>query len=648
MDTDETLDWGAHDDDESAQLHSQASSGKVRHPSIATKDEATLSGAESLLALASGGVDAQDDKDSDVVSLGGGDDDMEELYAYQSRTHLGGVASGDSKSDEPSQSHPTEEAKSEDEKPEKTLAASTSPTVIKKPQQPSNELVSDSSKSHSKPDCQPNALTGDHARSPSTTKLVPPTGPLGLPPKPVAAPTTPYIRPSHPSIMSASSMAAPARERDHHDTMKGKHGPHRHASPENDSLLLAPGWETRRARDGTQDMYYYNTKTHQSTWSRSIATGMSTARQEGSASPTYARGRVKEQFQSSRKPSPVARDMTHLADHDSEPLPRTRSTRFDTIRPEPTASSNGPVLSFEERHYRPNDSRSPDRTPPYGNGDPRAQSQARGTSGPLLTHRDNPPANLPTHHNLRHGSDRDLQAVNLVHSRDRDGRELPPFVDRALGRNGERRVERSRSRSPGRGRSRHVWPNELVSNSWVRDDAVSTSNDRPVPAILGDPRPPYGGSPPPSLYRGAPQTARPGPLGREDRSRYAPPPNHDQSSSRTLSTPTPSLYATSSRSEVKRRAGARKTPPSPSLEDSIFPSLDLFSSCSKQPTDAHHGPFPLLFHFLYHFILVFSIHIRLLVFLFFSLFFIFRRQTQVTATTRTSSQTYAISITYIR
>ena len=60
------------------------------------KDAAILSGAESLLALASGGINAQDDKDSDVVSLGGGEDDMEELYA--SRMHFGDV-SGDPKFD---------------------------------------------------------------------------------------------------------------------------------------------------------------------------------------------------------------------------------------------------------------------------------------------------------------------------------------------------------------------------------------------------------------------------------------------------------------------------------------------------------------------------------------------------------------------
>jgi hypothetical protein len=621
MDTEDVmLDWGAHDDEDGAQAHSQTPSGKVRQETLSTKDEATLSGAESLLALASGGVDTQDDKDSDVVSLGGGEDDMEELYAYQSRTHLGGVvASGDNpKQDEPvvRQSNPTNAANLEDGRSAKAPAASsTSLTAVPKTNKnslSSNDPVTDSSKSQSKSNTQPQsqskALANEPTRPPSTTKLAPPTGPLGLPPKPIAVPPTPYIRPSHPSIMSASSMAAPARERDrdlprdNHDSMKGKHGPHRHASPGNDSLPLAPGWETRRSRDGTQDMYYYNTKTQQSTWSRSIATGMSSVKPEGSASPVYPRGRAKEHFKPSGHDPPVSRDVTRLASHDAGSQPRLRSTRFDPVSTEPSASpSGGPALSFEERHYRPDDSRPAERTSPYGNGDFRVQPQARGSSGPHLMHRDSSPANLSTHPTLRHGSDRVREfhdAVNRVHGRDRDERELPPFGDRvAPGRNGERRVEHSRSRSPGRERSRKMWPNELVSNPWVRDDAaVPPSNEqrRAPTTVLEGPRPTYGGSTPPLLYRGATQIARSNSLGREDRSsRYAPPPNHDQSSSRTLSTPTPSLYATSSRSEVKRRAGARKTPPSLSLEDSIFPSLDLFSYCSKQPTDAHHGPFSL-------------------------------------------------------
>ena len=644
------LDWGAHDDDDAAQLHSQDPSGIVGRESIVAKDEATLSGAESLLALASGGVDAQDDKDSDVVSLGGGEDDMEELYAYQSRTHLGGIVSGDTALDEPvlSQSTPKEGSNSEARKPARTLSASTPSTVPKTPQNLSNDPVSDTSRSPAKLSSQLKPPATENARSPSTTRHALPAGPLGLPPKPVAAPTTPYIRPSHPSIMSASSMAAPTRERDrdlqrdHHDGMKSKHASHSHASPDRDVLPLAPGWETRRARDGTQDMYYYNTKTQQSTWSRSLASNISSSKLEESASPLYSRGRVKEQFHSSGLESPVAPDITRPAGHDPGTQPRTRPTRFDPIRIDPAGPTNAPTLTFEERHYRPNESRSPERSTPPGDGDLRLQHQARGTSGPVLMHHDQSPANHPTHPPLRRGDDRDFQVVNRVRSRDRDERGLPPYGDRAPGRNGERRNDSSHS--PGRGRSRNVWPNELVSNPWVRDGAVSPSIERRASVVLEGPRPSYGGSSLP--YRGPPQVARSGSLGREDRTRYAPPINHDQSSSRTLSTPTPSLYATSFRSEVKRRAGARKTPPSPSLEDSILPSLDLFSYCSNQPTDAHHGPFSFFISFS---LLPFVITSHSNPSPWFSLapFIIFRRQTQVPSA-RASSQAHAVRITRLR
>ena len=75
MDTDKViLDWGAHDDNDGVQVHSQGPSGIVGQEGIVAKDAAILSGVESLLALASGGIDAQDDKDSDIVSLGGGEE----------------------------------------------------------------------------------------------------------------------------------------------------------------------------------------------------------------------------------------------------------------------------------------------------------------------------------------------------------------------------------------------------------------------------------------------------------------------------------------------------------------------------------------------------------------------------------------------
>ncbi|KAF8581290.1 hypothetical protein K439DRAFT_229362 [Ramaria rubella] len=644
-----TLDWGANDDEDGIQHQHYQNLDSTRKEGLANKDEATLSGAESLLALAFGGASAdpqddKDEKDSDVVSLGGGEDDMEELYAYQSRTHLGGVTGGDPKSTVPSalSRKPTDGANSDERKSQKALAVPSSQATSTHTKSHPNELHSDSSKPRSKPSSQAKPQSSEHARSPSTSRVAPLTGPLGLPPKPVAAPTTPYVRPSHPSIMSASSMAAPPRERERdiqrdHDGVKGKHRLRSH-SPESDGLSLAPGWETRRARDGTQDVYYYNTKTQQSTWSRRVATGVSS----GSQSPIYSRGRAKDQVRSSGKDSPLA------VGHDSGPQLRNRPSRFDTIRVEPNLPIDATLLSFEERHYRPNDVKSPPHSPPFENGDLRLQRQSRGDPGPPATDRNAALANFAAHAVSHRGTDRDPPPFRGVQTRDRDERVPPSFGDRVPTRNGEKRPERERSRSPGRGRGRIAWPNDVDSNVWGRDVALP-SGERRVPAALDFPRQSFGDSSPHFLPRGHSQAIRSSSLGREERARYLP--SKDQSSFRTLSPPTPSLSATSSRTEVKRRAGARKTPPRPSLEDSLLSSLDLFSCSSKQPKDAHHGLFlPLLFLLACRFgFFITPPHLYVPLSLsIFSILLFFRRQIQVASTAGTSSQADTVQIAHYR
>jgi hypothetical protein len=96
---------------------------------------------------------------------------------------------------------------------------------------------------------------------------------------------------------------------------------------------------------------------------------------------------------------------------------------------------------------------------------------------------------------------------------------------------------------------------------------------------------------------------------------------------------------------VRRRAGARKTPPSPSLEDSILPSLDLFSVL-LEPT---HGRSSWTF-FLFISILLppcfYTTHSNPLFLLSFAIsFIIFRRQAQITPTARASAQTHAVQVT---
>ena len=663
MNTDEDmLDWGGNED-EDGQKEAPDSAGIAfvpRQKDVATKDAATLSGANSLLALAFGGTskdahDDKDDKDSDVVSLGGGEDDMEELHAYQSRTHLSGTTSGDTNSSAQSAPSVLTNAGDGSQEPKRQKPppppppppppASTSQVIAQNSKPTPNELASDARRLLSKPNDQAKSQSSDHTRSPSTTRLLPPTGSLALPPKPVAAPTTPYVRPSHPSIMSASSMAAPPRDRERdpqRESVKGKSGAHGYTSPDIDALPLAPGWEVRRARDGTQDTYYYNTKTQQSTWSRSLATGTATSNLEGSQSPTYMRGRAKEHAQFLGRESTAGRDTPHTTGTEQGPLSRSRQSRFEPVKGE-----------FGERQYRPSE-RSAPRSPPQGSGDLHLQRLNHAGVGPHMTRREPSPTDLRA---PPHKRDNDRSA--FVSRRDQDldrgpnDRAQPHMNGRVPRRNGETNMDRERSRSPGRGRSSQIaWRNDPMSNHPGGDAPGSPPRDRRALATVEGTRP-YSVSSPP-LYRGPPQPNWSSSSGHEDRSRYSLP-NHAQSSARTLSTHTPSsLHSTSSPTEVKPRVGVRKTPPRPSLEDSVTSSLDLFSCYSNQPKDAHHGP--LLFSFLsllrpfYYYA---SSTCKILInvppfpFPFMSLFLLFpfsRRQTNIAAF-RSTWQAYAFQVT---
>ncbi|KAF8506288.1 hypothetical protein BU17DRAFT_100885 [Hysterangium stoloniferum] len=548
MDVDEfTLDWGGNDDDEI--IHVQIQQQPPRPKPFGTTDEATLSGAESLLALAAGAAsgEGQDDDGSDVVSLGGGEDDLQELYAYQNRTHLGGGARDDPKQTS-NVSRPAEgtnretncETNHNEQKFQKSPRAA-SPRSRLDSQNPNksapDELISDG-KLLSRPNSQAKARTSStiEPRSPSIVKIIPPTGSLALPPKPVAAPPTPYVRPSHPSIMSASSMAAPPRdrEREFHDSAKKSRS---HASPENDVLPpLAPNWEIRVARDGTQERYFYNTKTKQSTWSRSAA---SLQAPTGSASP-HDNG--KEIAQSSGKRSPLPHPAT-TNDSAIGRQTRSRPSRFDTVKSEANGSSST-LLSVKDRHY----------SPPRENGNVRQPRPVQEEPEPHRMRRDLSPANLPPYPVSHRANDRDVDVTGFDRPRGSEQNNRSPFNDGPPGRNGERRVDRSRSRSPGRGR----WSNDTAaSNAWGRDAPRLQTNEH-RPEAPRPPPPQYATSQVPSQFRGAPQAARSSSVGREERSRY-PPPNLDQSSFRTLSPPTPSFHTTSSYLEVTSCAGGRKT-----------------------------------------------------------------------------------------
>ncbi|KAF9818069.1 hypothetical protein IEO21_03030 [Rhodonia placenta] len=92
---------------------------------------------------------------------------------------------------------------------------------------------------------------------------------------------------------------------------------------------LPPDWEIRRPRNGGQEQYYYNTKTHESTWTR----------------PGLVReGRSLERRGSDAK----ARTDARTDEHTDELEGRAQSRKEPKRRPSPSSG-----LSYEDRHYRP-------------------------------------------------------------------------------------------------------------------------------------------------------------------------------------------------------------------------------------------------------------------------------------------------------
>ena len=93
-----------------------------------------------------------------------------------------------------------------------------------------------------------------------------------LPPKPVVA-NVPYLPPSHPSIVEATSMVSATRTAGRESKKSngasasaGNSKSTSSAAVDRDSSLPTE-WEVRHPRSGG-GVYYYNSETHQSTWTR--------------------------------------------------------------------------------------------------------------------------------------------------------------------------------------------------------------------------------------------------------------------------------------------------------------------------------------------------------------------------------------------
>ena len=218
-----------------------------------------------------------DEECDDTVSLGGDEDDLGVVYAYQYRSYQ-----------EKSKSFDVPRHRDRDHYRESSHSSA---------RQPSQSYLSSPHSSH-----QYAKLT--HA----------------LPAKPVIA--NPSVAVAQSQLLEASSMVN-GRDRDRRNSIK---------KPVVESL--PPDWEIRHPRSGGSEVYYYNTKTHESTWVRPVLNPPkgSRERNEGANGPPHQNtGGSRARSPSNGHPSPPKR---------SEPL-----------APED--------MSFEDRHYRPTETPTP-------------------------------------------------------------------------------------------------------------------------------------------------------------------------------------------------------------------------------------------------------------------------------------------------
>lgn len=229
----------------------------------------------------------QDDAE-DAVSLGGDEDD--EIYPYKTPSHedLSKAQQGFSRSSQTPQqgSHGKRDLQRENsDTPQKPLSQATDSSQLQ--------------------------------RSHSFTQKV-----HGLPPKPIGAPTSPLPAPATTSTL-ASTMAVRERR---------SNGPSKNVSRSRDrGTGLPPDWEERLPRNGGSNPYFYNVKTHQSTWTRPPFADLD--------SPSSGKGRDYDAVHGIVDRSP------------------RRSVADDVARPPLTEvrrrASPGGSLTFDDRHYRP-------------------------------------------------------------------------------------------------------------------------------------------------------------------------------------------------------------------------------------------------------------------------------------------------------
>lgn len=288
----EVLDWGNEDDEQQQQQHSDLHRSQK-----------------------GGSGDVEDAEDA--VSLDGDDDDQA-FIAYQRQ---------DPSSAKPISIQKSDSANHQPQQQAQQYQQHSTPQAQNRDVQRENS--SNSQKYFSGAGSPPNTSNSPQ-RSQSFSKII-----HSLPPKPVVA-NVPFMHPSHPSIIEATAMSRSTVRISDRDKSKANGGlAGKPVSSSNADPSLPPDWEIKHPRNGG-GVYYYNTKTQKSTWTRPVSStqenggrrGRSTSRTSAEARPSHSA------IATSRPPRPF------------DPTNSSASQVMAT-------SASADALSYEDRHYRP-------------------------------------------------------------------------------------------------------------------------------------------------------------------------------------------------------------------------------------------------------------------------------------------------------
>lgn len=260
----------------------------------------------------------------DAVSLGGDDDDLHEFSAYQSRPVHDAEQFSHSRSSRPPstpqrQQTPPPKHRERSGSPHKSSRRNDSPSLIRS---------------------QPLSMA----------KLT-----HALPPKPVLATASIARSPPLASTLASSMIQ---RERRLNGQSRGK------SVSVEASDGLPPDWEIRYPRNGGREAYYYNVRTHESTWTRP-------------QDVVHVASPAKDSRDSrARSLSRSVDDGAH-----SQGLPRTALHKDSKRRtsPAPVVTTE---LTYEDRHYRPGDSTVNAQTDRVPRAQARPLSPARSVTPP--------------------------------------------------------------------------------------------------------------------------------------------------------------------------------------------------------------------------------------------------------------------------